>query len=243
MQLSLLAIVAFLLVRHVASLNIVWAGIAESEQEALVTATNLPENATKIEGEPTQAELLKQAAFLDVPLILTLICGLFYYRRKSKSDLRKPALLGCLCSILCMPVHELLHAISVPRGATSHVGIIKGNFSAYAFTDACMTLPQCVCYYLVPALVLGIIPLIISFFFKKRSLFWQVFLICLCPNRIGSDCAGLVWAVSRLERRPAWRNIANVRRVHLLVLLSGKMQNCGLFVQPIQLFPILAACF
>ena len=174
--LSLLAIIAFLLVRHVASLTIVWAGIAETEQEALVNATNLLENATRIEGEPTQAELLKQAAFLDVPLILALIGGLFYYRRKSRSDLRKPALLGCFCSILCMPLHELLHAISIPRGATSYIGIIKGNFSAYAFTDACMTLPQCVCYYLVPAFALGVIPLIFSLLIKNKNLFWQVFL-------------------------------------------------------------------
>ena len=125
--------------------------------------------------------------------------------------------MGAVASFVCMPVHEFMHGFAIPQNGMAFIGIIKENFSAYAFTNTCMTLPQCVCYYLVPAVVLGIFPLMVCIALRNRSTFWHIFLLAFY-YRTDSNGPGLVWLVSRLERCTIGRDNTDVRRIYILVL-------------------------
>ena len=50
-----------------------------------------------------------------------------------------------------------------------YIGIIKGNFSGYAASTDPINVFQCVVYYLLPAFVLGIVPLLIFVIDKEKK--------------------------------------------------------------------------
>ena len=73
---------------------------------------------------------------------------------------KKGFIIGAVSSFLLQGLHEMLHGIAFPTGSTVYIGIIKGNFSGYATSTDPMNIIQCVVYYLLPAFVLGIVPLL-----------------------------------------------------------------------------------
>ncbi len=150
-------------------LNIVWAGISADEADAW-KETALPSNAVQVIEAESQAELLKQSYFLIVPLIIVFIALIIIGKKKNWfMPSKKGFIIGAVSSFLLQGLHELLHGIAFPTGSTVYIGIIKGNFSGYATSTDPMSVIQCVVYYLLPAFVLGIVPLLVFGLDKEKK--------------------------------------------------------------------------
>lgn len=157
---------------HLSSLTLVWDSIVPSEQDAWVTAA-LPAGAVQVREAESQAEVLRQSLALTVPLFVLFIGSMVRMKKKAACPPDKLALvLGAAVSFLLQPVHEFLHGFALPPGSEVHIGIIKENFSAYASSSACMSLPQCALYYLLPCFILGIVPLLVFFAARKKGRAW-----------------------------------------------------------------------
>ena len=150
-------------------LNIVWTGINITESDALIE-TILPSNAVQIAETDSQAELLTHSYFLVVPLITVFIAILIIGKKKGWfSPSRKGLILGIITSFLLMGLHELLHGLTFPNGSTVYIGIIKENLSGYAISTNPINIFQCIIYYLLPAFVLGIVPLVLFVSDRKKT--------------------------------------------------------------------------
>lgn len=150
-------------------LNIVWAGISANEVDAW-KETILSPNAIQVVEAESQAELLKQSFFMVVPLIVLFIALIIIGKKKSWFiPSKKGFIIGAVSSFLLQGLHELLHGIAFPKGSTVYIGIIKENFSGYATSTDPLNITQCIVYYLLPAFVLGIVPLLIFAFDKEKK--------------------------------------------------------------------------
>lgn len=150
-------------------LNIVWAGISSNEVDAW-RETTLPPNAVQVIEAESQAQLLRQSYFLIVPLIVAFVALIIIGKKKGWFEpSKKGFIIGAITSFLLQGLHELLHGIAFPTGSTVYIGIIKGNFSGYAASTDPINFFQCVVYYLLPAFVLGIVPLLIFVIDKEKK--------------------------------------------------------------------------
>ena len=150
-------------------IDVVWEGINPDETMAW-KVTELPENATQVRETESQSELLRQAMFLVVPLIVVAIVYLVVGKKKNLIQPDKKALIvGMAASFLSQPLHELIHGLAMPKGSTVYIGIIISNFSGYATSNAYMNMFQCVMYHLLPAFILGILPLICFVVNKEKK--------------------------------------------------------------------------
>ena len=150
-------------------LDIVWAGISSNEADAW-RETTLPPNAVQVIEAESQAQLLRQSYFLIVPLIVAFVALIIIGKKKGWFEpSKKGFIIGAITSFLLQGLHELLHGIAFPTGSTVYIGIIKGNFSGYAASTDPINVFQCVVYYLLPAFVLGIVPLLIFVIDKEKK--------------------------------------------------------------------------
>ncbi|MBQ9278363.1 MAG: DUF3267 domain-containing protein [Lachnospiraceae bacterium] len=86
----------------------------------------------------------------------------------------------------------LILGIVFPKGSTVYIGIIKENFSGYATSTDPLNITQCIVYYLLPAFVLGIVPLLI-FAFDKENLRYESWK-CKKVFVFWHSCVVLVWS-------------------------------------------------
>ena len=164
---SIIAI-AFLVYKALA-LNIIWTGINETEADAWIE-TVLPANAVMVIEAKSQAELLRASYCLVIPLIIVFI-GLIVLGKKKGWFIpsKKGFVIGAVASFLLQGFHELLHGMACPAGSDMYIGIIKENFSGYATTTSPINFFQCIVYYLLPALVLGIVPMVCFLLDKEKK--------------------------------------------------------------------------
>ena len=155
---SIIAI-AFVIYKAVV-LNITWTGINETEADAWKEAV-LPADAIQVIEAGSQAELLRASYCLVIPLIIVFI-GLIVLGKKKGWFMpsKKGFIIGAVASFLLQGLHELLHGLACPAGSDVYIGIIKENFSGYATSTSPMNYDQCIIYYLLPAVVLGIRPVV-----------------------------------------------------------------------------------
>jgi hypothetical protein len=157
-------------------LDIVWE-VNENEAAAW-KESSVPADAVKVIQAESQAELLKQSYFLIVPLLAGFCSYLILGKKRCHVEIsRAGTAAGAVTSFLLQPFHELLHGLAFPRGSTVFIGVIKENFSAYAVSSRCLNLAQCVVYYLLPAFILGIVPLLLFIAGrpKKGRLCWALY--------------------------------------------------------------------
>ena len=150
-------------------LNITWTGINETEADAWVE-TVLPANAVMVIETESQAELLRASYCLVIPLIIVFI-GLIVLGKKKGWFIpsKKGFVIGATASFLLQGLHELIHGLACPAGSDVYIGIIKENFSGYATTTSPMNFFRCIVYYLLPAFVLGIVPLVCFMLDKEKK--------------------------------------------------------------------------
>ena len=149
-------------------LNIIWT-ISDEESDAWIE-TVLQPNATQVIEAESQTELLRQSYFLIIPLIVVFISLIIIGKKKGWfMPSKKGFIIGAVASFLLQGLHELLHGLAFPSGSDVYIGIIKANFSGYATSTSPMNYIQCIVYYLLPAFVLGIVPLLIFIFDKEKK--------------------------------------------------------------------------
>jgi hypothetical protein len=173
---SLLLLLAVFVIYKLCVLDIVWE-VSESEADAW-RESSVPADAVKVVQAGSQAELLRQSFFLTVPLLVAFFSYMFIGRKKHRLEISRAGVaVGAVLSFLLQPFHELLHGLAFPRGSTVCIGVIKDSFSAYAYSSASMDMAQCVIYHLLPAFVLGIVPLLLFIARrpKKGRLCWALY--------------------------------------------------------------------
>ena len=164
---SIIAI-AFVIYKAVV-LNITWTGINETEADAWIE-TVLPANAVMVIEAESQAELLKSSYFLVIPLLVIFIAFILIGKKKGWFlPSKKGFVIGAVASFLLQGLHELLHGLACPAGSDVYIGIIKENFSGYATCASPMNFFQCIVYYLLPAFVLGIVPMVCFLLDKEKK--------------------------------------------------------------------------
>ncbi len=105
---------------------------------------------------------------------------------------------GILLGFLLIPVHEYLHALCFPKGATVYVGLIPQKMAAFAVCHVPISWGRFMVMSLLPA-ILGILPLL---------------LFLLAPAGWGKTM-GVCWAMAvmgLLSPMPDYMNVCCVRR-------------------------------
>ena len=105
---------------------------------------------------------------------------------------------GILIGLLLIPVHEYLHGVCFPKGATVYVGLIPQKMAAFAVCHSPISWRRFIAMSLLP-MVLGILPLV-------------VFLAA--PGQYGA-LMGLCWPMAvmgLLSPMPDYMNVACVCR-------------------------------
>ena len=143
--------------------KIKWVGIIKDNRE--YEQGDLSENAVKLNVPQTIGETMSRAIPFIIPSVVlitismiakTLLCG---ERVISFGFL----VIGILAGFLLFIVHELLHAIVYPKGATVYIGIMPGQFAAVALASYPLKRGRFILMCLLPY-ILGIIPLVIFYF-------------------------------------------------------------------------------
>lgn len=190
--LILLLLLVIFVIYKLCVLDIVWE-VNESSSEVW-KETNIPHDAVKVIQTGSQAELIRQSYFLTVPIVICFISFVIYCRKTDRFEVSRAGFVtGAVLSFLLQPIHELLHGIAFPGGSKVYIGFIVDSFSGYAISSSSIDLLQCVVYHLLPAFLLGVIPLLlfISFKPKKGMLCWAVYgfsmigLIQTAPDWLG----------------------------------------------------------
>lgn len=184
-------------------LDIKWDGINADETTAW-QKTDLPSSAVQIEEVDSQADLLRQSMYLWVPVLIVFLTVMVVGKKRGMWNPSKSGVIaGTLSSFALQPLHELLHALSIPGGNEVHIGIIRSSFSGYASSTAPMNIIECILYYIVPALILGIVPLILFIFRKDKNNFlsWFLYGFALCGIiQTAPDWFGLFPIISQVPR-------------------------------------------
>ena len=150
-------------------LNITWTGINETEADAWIE-TALPANAVMVIEAESQAELLRSSYYLVIPLLIIFIAFMLIGKKKGWfMPSKKGFIIGAVASFLLQGLHELIHGLACPAGSDVYIGIIKENFSGYATSTSPMNFAQCIVYYLLPAFVLGIVPMVCFLLDKEKK--------------------------------------------------------------------------
>ena len=137
--------------------NIVWEGNQEWDRE--FPDTPLPENAVKMDRPD---DILKASLPYGIPPLVVCFLAVFYKKNAGGGfifDLRFMPL-SFVIGFALIPVHELLHAVCYPKGATVYVGVCLKKIAAYAVSFTPVSRRRYIVMSLAPV-VQGLIPLLI----------------------------------------------------------------------------------
>jgi len=90
---------------------------------------------------------------------------------------RRFVFVGILCGLMLIPIHEFLHAVCFPHGATVYVGISPEKFAAFAVCFTPVSKKRFMVMSLMPVL-LGLIPLVL---FLAIPISWKIPAAILWP--------------------------------------------------------------
>ena len=182
--------------------KIKWVGIIKDNRE--YEQGDLSENAVKLNVPQTIGETMSRAIPFIIPSVVlitismiakTLLCG---ERVISFGFL----VIGILAGFLLFIVHELLHAIVYPKGATVYIGIMPGQFAAVALASYPLKRRRFILMCLLPY-ILGIIPLVIFYFMPAELKALNGFLFGLATIGLSSpftDLYNLFIALKQSEK-------------------------------------------
>jgi hypothetical protein len=174
--LILLLLLVIFVVYKLCVLDIVWE--VSKSGSGVWRKTSIPSNAAKVIQTGSQAELIRQSYFLTVPIIICFISFIIYCKKTHRFEISRAGFVtGAVLSFLLQPIHELLHGIAFPGGSKVYIGFIVDSFSGYAISSGSIDFLECIVYHLLPAFILGVVPLLlfISFKQKKGMMCWAVF--------------------------------------------------------------------
>lgn len=138
--------------------KIEWKGIIENPAEYQMGF--LSKNAKKLNMPKTLNEMMIKALPFVIPSILIIFIAMFLKTLYAGQAVVAPAavILGFICSILALVVHEFLHAIVYPAKSTVVIGFVPKQFAAVALASYPLKRGRFILMCLLPYL-LGIIPI------------------------------------------------------------------------------------
>lgn len=124
----------------------------------------LPENAVKIETQSID-EMMKKAAPIAVILCVLMFATMLCKTIVSKTVVVSPIFIfiGFCIGFVLLVVHEWLHGIVYPKGASVTIGKIKGKITFVALASCPLKRSRFIVMSLLP-FILGIVPLLIFIF-------------------------------------------------------------------------------
>lgn len=172
-----------------------WVGA--KDQDAAFPEEHLPYGAKLLRSpDPLSAAMLPYGL---VPLLLCFGALFFKAWRLGRFPMEVEMIfVGILLGVLLIPVHEYLHGVCFPKGATVYVGLIPQKLAAFAVCHAPVSWRRFMVMSLLPT-ILGIVPLLI---------------FLLAPGGWGK-IMGLCWPLAvmgLLSPMPDYMNVACVRR-------------------------------
>ena len=140
--------------------RIKWVGVISSAAE--YQRSELSQNAKKLEMPKSVSEMMLKAIPFLIPSLVIIFLSMFLKTFLSREPVVSfPfAALGFVVGFVLMLVHELLHAVVYPKGATVYIGIMPKQFAAVALASYPMSRVRFAVMSLLPY-VLGIVPLVI----------------------------------------------------------------------------------
>lgn len=94
-----------------------------------------------------------------------------------------PMLIGLICALLTIPIHELLHAMCVSKNSDVHIYRVKAGFMTW-FSNP-ITKERYLVMLLAPVLSLGILPSICTFLIPETAPNLISFLLIFSLGNIG----------------------------------------------------------
>lgn len=138
--------------------RIEWKGIIDNPAD--YQRGYLSENAKKLNMPKTLNEMMIKALPFVIPSILIIFISMFLKTTYARQVVIDPVavILGFICGVLALPVHELLHAIVYPSKSAVVIGFVPKQFAAVALTSYPLQRGRFILMCLLPYL-LGIIPI------------------------------------------------------------------------------------
>ena len=160
---GVLLLAACICVPHICSVQIRWDGITTLKNMNL--PAKLPKGAAAVKEKISP---LLGGTVMGFALAGILIGVILFLKKTARAIHRKLRILAVLSSFFSMPLHELMHAWACPAGSEVHLGIVPEKLVGYAVTNAPMNLAQFTAYMAVPAVAIGILPLIGALCLRKH---------------------------------------------------------------------------
>ena len=160
---GVLLLAACLFVPHICSVQLRWDGITRIQ--SMNIPAKLPKGAAAVKEKISP---MLGGTVMGFALAGILIAVILMLKKAAKAAKRSLRLIAMLSSFFSMPLHELMHAWACPAGSEVHLGIVPEKLIGYAVTNAPMNLAQFTAYMTVPAVVIGILPLIGALCLRKH---------------------------------------------------------------------------
>ena len=138
--------------------KIEWKGIIENPADYQMGF--LSKNAKKLNMPKTLNEMMIKALPFVIPSILIIFISMFLKTTYARQVVIDPVaiILGFICGVLALPVHELLHAIVYLSKFAVVIGFVPKQFAAVALASYPLRRGRFILMCLLPYL-LGIIPI------------------------------------------------------------------------------------
>ena len=151
--------------------------------------SELPKNAVQFQEAESNRELTLHSLLFSIPVIVFIACVVLLKRHMSgiAVPFDNDNIIGVLLSFLFVLPHELLHAICFPK--TEDISIYFTSFGACCYSSAIISKRRFITMSLFPALILGIIPLLVWLLFSTSGKGWEILyafsamnLLCCCGD-------------------------------------------------------------
>ena len=143
--------------------KIKWAGIIKNMAE--YQRGELAHDARKLVMPSTVGEMMAKALPFIIPPMVIMFVSMFLKTFLSGEAVSFPFIaVGAAVGFVLMLVHEFLHAVVYPKGATVYIGIVPKQFAAVALASYPLSRARFIQMSMLPFL-LGILPL---------ALFWSM---------------------------------------------------------------------
>lgn len=188
--------------------KIVWKGIIKSEND--FPTANIPKNAKKLDSEEDMKKMQIKALPFIIPSILICFICMFIKTFMANEKIINIGFLfiGVVIGFLLIFIHELLHAIAFPKGATVYIGIMPKSLTAVALSSNPVKRNRFIFLSILP-IILGIIPLVI---------------FCLSNNDL-KEINGLMFGMAIIGMVSVYPDIYNIFNILQVVPKNATIQN------------------
>lgn len=140
--------------------KIKWVGIVRNVAD--YQSGNLPDTATKLDMPKTMGKMMFKAIPFLIPSVAIIFLSVFLKSHFADCFVMSHlyVAVGFLLGFLLIPLHEVLHGVVYPKGATVYIGFVPKQFTAVALVSYPISRRRFAIMSLLP-MVLGIIPLVV----------------------------------------------------------------------------------